>query len=56
LTTAERAAIGAEVKKLVSYRPLAEIHKAVGKTRIEMAKMLGVGQASVFKLQPASDM
>jgi hypothetical protein len=36
--------------------PLSEIRKAVAKTRVEMAKMLGVGQASISKLGHASDM
>jgi hypothetical protein len=36
--------------------PLSKIRKAVAKTRVEMAKMLGVGQASISKLEHASDM
>lgn len=36
--------------------PLNEIRKAVGKTQVEMAKMLGVGQASISKLEHTSDM
>jgi len=57
LPAAERRQIAARAKKLIAEEmSLREVRKAVGKTQVQIAKRLKVGQDAVSKLETRGDM
>lgn len=57
LPAAERRQIAARAKELISEEmSLKDVRKAVGKTQVQIAKRLKVGQDAVSKLETRSDM
>jgi transcriptional regulator with XRE-family HTH domain len=55
-TKAQVAAIDARVKQTLARMPLADVRKAIGRTQVDMAATLGIGQAAISKLEHATDM
>lgn len=50
------ARVDARVERTLTRMALADIRRAVGETQVAMAKSLGVGKASVSKLESSADM
>jgi transcriptional regulator with XRE-family HTH domain len=51
-----RARIDARLERTLARVALSQLRKAIGQTQVDMARALGVGQASVSKIESSADM